>query len=597
MVRTEGADKRGTARFLAYGVNGLSVALMIVVFAHTAGITGAEAGIAGGSAVLGQKLLEAVFGDQAVRSLAERARRDLERRVADLLDAERRRYTDLLDALGIDAGAPDRLRDAARRVEDLRFAMSRAGRESPLSPARTHRLDAHCTTAAEGEHDGLARGGEEAGRPGVRPRRPDRGTRRGRRRRPRTPRRRARGRGARRPRTAPPPGSGCPPTTRSWRSPARPGSGKSSTYNWLTGLDLSAVGVRRPTTSWATACVWGSEGASELLEWLGIPARHQVMRDSMLDTRREDQQPRGRRPARPARPRLDRALPTTSRSTGSSSSPTCWCGSSTRRSTPTPRSTTATSRRTPRHQDVMLVVLNQIDTVPEGERDSMVADVRRLLDDEGLERGAAARRQRPRGRWHGRAQGRGRRAGGRQEVVAGPGRGRREGRRRPARGGVRDRRRRESCRRSAWQRSRTRSPTPPACRPSSRPPRQSARIRAQRATGWPVTRVFSLFRPDPLKRLDLDLGSAGRHLSGRGPEVGAGADAGGEGPGRRRGPRARRRRVRRADPPVGARRSARRRRRACPTWPAGSTARSPAPTWASRRSRGGPGWCGCCSGC
>ena len=37
MVRTEGADKRTTARFLAYGVNGLSVALMVVVFSHTAG--------------------------------------------------------------------------------------------------------------------------------------------------------------------------------------------------------------------------------------------------------------------------------------------------------------------------------------------------------------------------------------------------------------------------------------------------------------------------------------------------------------------------------------------------------------------------------
>src|SRR5687768_7083049 len=38
------------------------------------------------------------------------------------------------------------------------------------------------------------------------------------------------------------------------------GSGKSSTFNQLTGLDLSAVGVRRPTTSWASACVWGTEG-------------------------------------------------------------------------------------------------------------------------------------------------------------------------------------------------------------------------------------------------------------------------------------------------------------------------------------------------
>jgi len=122
MVRTEGADKRSTARFLAFGVNGLSVALMVVVFAHTAGVTGAEAGIAGGSAVLGQKLLEAVFGDQAVRSLAERARRQLEVKVAELLDAERRRYTDLLDTLEVSPEVPDRLRTASRRVDDLRYA-------------------------------------------------------------------------------------------------------------------------------------------------------------------------------------------------------------------------------------------------------------------------------------------------------------------------------------------------------------------------------------------------------------------------------------------------------------------------------------------
>ena len=130
MVRHEGADKRGTARFLAYGVNGLSVALMVVVFAHTAGLTGAEVGIAGGSAVLGQKLLEAVFGDQAVRSLTERSRQRLEERVSALLDAERARYTDLLDGLEIDPEAADRLRVASRRVDDLRFAQRPTGSAS-----------------------------------------------------------------------------------------------------------------------------------------------------------------------------------------------------------------------------------------------------------------------------------------------------------------------------------------------------------------------------------------------------------------------------------------------------------------------------------
>jgi predicted GTPase len=124
MVRTEGADKRTTARFLAYGVNGLAVSLMVVVFASTAGLTGAEVGIAGGSALLGQKLLEAVFGDQALRSLAERARHKLESRVRDLLDEERHRYLDLLVSLGIDSDAADRLRDAARTVDDLRYASS-----------------------------------------------------------------------------------------------------------------------------------------------------------------------------------------------------------------------------------------------------------------------------------------------------------------------------------------------------------------------------------------------------------------------------------------------------------------------------------------
>jgi energy-coupling factor transporter ATP-binding protein EcfA2 len=122
MVRTEGADKRATARYLAYGVNGLSVALMVVVFASTGGVTGAEVGIASGSAVLGQKLLEAVFGDQAVRRLASNARKDLNRRMETLIGTEKRRYTDLLDALAIHDDSEETLRTCARKVDDLRFA-------------------------------------------------------------------------------------------------------------------------------------------------------------------------------------------------------------------------------------------------------------------------------------------------------------------------------------------------------------------------------------------------------------------------------------------------------------------------------------------
>jgi len=66
------------------------------------------------------------------------------------------------------------------------------------------------------------------------------------------------------------------------------GSGKSSLFNALTDLELAGVGVRRPTTSWALACAWGPDGAQALLEWMGIPPRHQVSRLSMLDTSSED---------------------------------------------------------------------------------------------------------------------------------------------------------------------------------------------------------------------------------------------------------------------------------------------------------------------
>ncbi|HEX5087905.1 MAG TPA: dynamin family protein [Nocardioides sp.] len=125
MVRTQGQDKRTTARFLAFGVNGLAVALMIVVFSYSYGLTGAEVGIAGGSAVLGQKLLEAVFGDQAVRSLAERARKSLEARVRELFAAELARYTALLDGLALDPETAEQLRRASRRVEDARYAGQR----------------------------------------------------------------------------------------------------------------------------------------------------------------------------------------------------------------------------------------------------------------------------------------------------------------------------------------------------------------------------------------------------------------------------------------------------------------------------------------
>lgn len=123
LVRTEGGDRRATARILAYGVNGLGVALMMVIFAQTAGVTGAEVGVAGGTAVVGQKVLEAVFGDQAVRRLAEAARKDLHRRVDELWVQERQRFFDLLDAHAVAAGSGARLLGLSRELEEVTWTV------------------------------------------------------------------------------------------------------------------------------------------------------------------------------------------------------------------------------------------------------------------------------------------------------------------------------------------------------------------------------------------------------------------------------------------------------------------------------------------
>jgi hypothetical protein len=120
LVADEGMSKRSRARFYALGVNGIGVALMIVVFAHTGGLVGAEIGVAGGTAVLAQRILEAVFGDQAIRRLAQTAKDDLDARVQTLLTDELVRYHKVLDGLAVDSDQSTRLRRSAGAVEAAR---------------------------------------------------------------------------------------------------------------------------------------------------------------------------------------------------------------------------------------------------------------------------------------------------------------------------------------------------------------------------------------------------------------------------------------------------------------------------------------------
>ena len=123
MIREEGADKRKRARFLSLGVNAAAVMLMVAAFSLTGGITGIEAGIAGGSGVVGTKLLESIFGEDAVRRMATRARTDLLERMSDLLTEHAQPFTAVLEEADPQADAED-IHRAAEQVQNIAAEMS-----------------------------------------------------------------------------------------------------------------------------------------------------------------------------------------------------------------------------------------------------------------------------------------------------------------------------------------------------------------------------------------------------------------------------------------------------------------------------------------
>ena len=123
MIREEGADKRKRARFLSLGVNATAVMLMVAAFSLTGGITGIEAGIAGGSGVVGTKLLESIFGEDAVRRMATRARTDLLERMADLLTEHAQPFTAVLEETDPQADAEE-IHRAAEQVQAIAAEMS-----------------------------------------------------------------------------------------------------------------------------------------------------------------------------------------------------------------------------------------------------------------------------------------------------------------------------------------------------------------------------------------------------------------------------------------------------------------------------------------
>jgi hypothetical protein len=70
--------------------------------------------------VLAQRVLEAVFGDQAIRRLAEQAKEELDARIESLLANELLRFHAILDAQSVTAEQAVRVRRAAAAVQAAR---------------------------------------------------------------------------------------------------------------------------------------------------------------------------------------------------------------------------------------------------------------------------------------------------------------------------------------------------------------------------------------------------------------------------------------------------------------------------------------------
>ena len=153
------------------------------------------------------------------------------------------------------------------------------------------------------------------------------------------------------------------------------GSGKSTSFNAISGTAFATTGVRRPTTSTAMAVAWGTELPGDLLDWLDVPRRHLVpARRSafenlvLLDLPDHDSTEAAHRMT------VDRLVPLVDM--------LIWVVD------PQKYADAALHERYLRplaqYADVMIVVLNQCDRLRPDELTAAMRDLRRLLDEEGL---------------------------------------------------------------------------------------------------------------------------------------------------------------------------------------------------------------------
>jgi len=159
------------------------------------------------------------------------------------------------------------------------------------------------------------------------------------------------------------------------------GSGKSSLFNQLAGAEFSSVGVTRPVTRAAHACVWGVSGSGPLLEWLGVPSRHRYARASALGSGEQSMNGLVLLDLPDHDSVMGHATDEVDHLVGLSDL-IVWVLD------PQKYADAAVHRRflvpLAGHSEVIAVVLNQADLLTAGQIEDCVTDLRRLLDSEGL---------------------------------------------------------------------------------------------------------------------------------------------------------------------------------------------------------------------
>ncbi len=153
------------------------------------------------------------------------------------------------------------------------------------------------------------------------------------------------------------------------------GSGKSSLFNALTETTLAESAARRPTTSRTMAVGWGTALPNDLLDWLDVGRRHLISSDDpglanlvLLDLPDHDSTEAEHRIT------VDRMVDTVDALIWVVD-PQKYADSALHDGYLKPLAD---------HADVMMVVLNQIDRLSPDQVKGCVADLRRLLNDEGL---------------------------------------------------------------------------------------------------------------------------------------------------------------------------------------------------------------------